>query len=155
MVRVHERLSLSLPPQPGSSSSIPIIDLTFMMRQRTISTDHVILLFSDIPELLPGPRSVLGAVGSVALLPCGMRASPRVALRVAGAGASDRRVYGAARPHAAPPPLKLNVSRVVGAPLALAPCSLRGGSASSLTVVGIIIVVIILFSLLHYVYSVH
>lgn len=66
-------------------------------------------LVSEVPELVPGPRSVLGVAGSVALLTCGMRASPRVALRVAPAPSPDRRVYGAARVHQSPPTLKLNV----------------------------------------------
>lgn len=65
---------------------------------------------AEVPELVAGPRSVLGVAGGVALLACGMRASPRVALRVAPAPTPDRRVYGAARPHHAPPTLKLNVS---------------------------------------------
>lgn len=57
-----------------------------------------------------GARSVLGVLGGPVLLPCGLRAPPRLALRVLSAGgAPDRRVYGASKVHIMPPTLKLNV----------------------------------------------
>ena len=64
---------------------------------------------TEVPEISGGGRSVLGAAGGAALLACGVRAPPRLALRLHTA-ATDRRVYGAARLHNAPPLLKLNVS---------------------------------------------
>ncbi|PZC78094.1 hypothetical protein B5X24_HaOG202629 [Helicoverpa armigera] len=63
----------------------------------------------EVPELVGGARSVLGSAGGAALLSCGVRAPPRLALRLLSA-APDRKVYGAARLHNAPPLLKLNVT---------------------------------------------
>ncbi|KOB68905.1 Frazzled [Operophtera brumata] len=71
--------------------------------QCVVTVDGVGTIVSRIATVF-----LAGVAGSVALLTCGMRASPRVALRVAPAPTPDRRVYGAARVHQSPPTLKLN-----------------------------------------------
>ncbi|CAH0697903.1 unnamed protein product [Spodoptera exigua] len=75
----------------------------------TIVSRVALVFLAEVPEVVGGPRSVLGAAGSAALLPCGVRAPARLALRLLAAP-PDRRVYGAARLHAAPPVLNLNVT---------------------------------------------
>ncbi|KAH9632544.1 hypothetical protein HF086_012351 [Spodoptera exigua] len=80
----------------------------------TIVSRVALVFLAEVPEVVGGPRSVLGAAGSAALLPCGVRAPARLALRLLAAP-PDRRVYGAARLHAAPPVLNLNAARALDA----------------------------------------
>ncbi|KAJ8707304.1 hypothetical protein PYW08_011438 [Mythimna loreyi] len=75
----------------------------------TILSRVATVFLAEVPEIVGGGRSVLGAAGGAALLPCGVRAPPRLALRL-HAAQTDRRVYGAARLHNPPPLLKLNVT---------------------------------------------
>ncbi|XP_045508170.1 neogenin [Colias croceus] len=80
----------------------------------TVVSRVATLFLAEIPELLEGPRVVSTVLGASALLPCGLKLAPRVAVRVLPAPASaappERRVYGAARLYAQPPVLKLNVT---------------------------------------------
>ncbi|KAI8441313.1 hypothetical protein MSG28_014935 [Choristoneura fumiferana] len=70
-----------------------------------------IVYLAEVPPLVAGPRSVLGAAGAPALLPCGLAVPPPLALRLMGPGAPpERRVYSAARLQSPPPVLKLNVT---------------------------------------------
>ncbi|XP_052754189.1 LOW QUALITY PROTEIN: neogenin-like [Galleria mellonella] len=90
----------------------------------TIVSRVATIFLAELPVLTPGPRSVLGALGGTALLTCTMRPAQqaRVALRVLlpATATPDRRVYGAARLHTAPPTLKLNVTWLKnGSPLRL------------------------------------
>lgn len=85
----------------------------------TILSRQATVLLAEVPEVSGGPRTILGWSGGAALLPCGLRAPPRLALSVqVGTGSPDRRVYGTSTPHSAPPTLKLNVTWLKdGAPL--------------------------------------
>ncbi|KAJ0170386.1 hypothetical protein K1T71_014314 [Dendrolimus kikuchii] len=85
----------------------------------TIVSRVATVFLAEVPDLAPGSRSVLTVAGGVALLPCGIQVPPRLALKVVPTTpAPDRRVYGAARVHNAPPLLKLNVTWLKsGAPL--------------------------------------
>ncbi|XP_026742146.1 neogenin-like [Trichoplusia ni] len=76
----------------------------------TILSRVATVFLAEVPDVAGGPRSVLGAAGGAALLACGVRAPPRLALRLHTAAPPDRRVYGATRLHNAPPMLKLNVT---------------------------------------------
>ncbi|XP_026316443.1 netrin receptor DCC-like [Hyposmocoma kahamanoa] len=77
----------------------------------TIVSRLATVFLAELPEVSGGARSVLGVLGGPVLLPCGLRAPPRLALRVLSAGgAPDRRVYGASKVHIMPPTLKLNVT---------------------------------------------
>ncbi|XP_060808751.1 neogenin [Amyelois transitella] len=79
----------------------------------TVVSRIATVFLSELPVLIPGPRSVLSALGATALLTCTMRSKdPRVALKVQPIASSppDRRVYGSTRVHNAPPTLKLNVT---------------------------------------------
>ncbi|XP_022119057.2 netrin receptor DCC isoform X2 [Pieris rapae] len=75
-----------------------------------VATVHL----AEVPELAEVGGVVATVEGGVALLSCGLRPPPRLALRVlpppGAPAAADRRVYGAARLHAHPPLLKLNVT---------------------------------------------
>ncbi|XP_053621423.1 neogenin isoform X3 [Plodia interpunctella] len=89
----------------------------------TIVSRLATVFLAELPLLIPGPRSVLTAVGDTALLTCTMRSvDPRVALRVQPLSSSppDRRVYGSTRVHYSPPTLKVNVTWLKnGSPLRL------------------------------------
>ncbi|KAG7312923.1 hypothetical protein JYU34_001323 [Plutella xylostella] len=74
----------------------------------TIVSRTALVLLSELPTILPGPRSILATVGSPVLLPCAIRSHPRVAVRV-DAGPPDRRVYGSSRV-ATPPTQHVNVT---------------------------------------------
>ncbi|XP_037871325.1 neogenin isoform X2 [Bombyx mori] len=76
----------------------------------TIVSRAATVFLAEVPVLSGTPRSVLSAVGGVALLPCGIQAPPRLALRVVPAANTDRRAYGAAKLLNTPPLLKLNVT---------------------------------------------
>ncbi|CAB3223048.1 unnamed protein product [Arctia plantaginis] len=97
-----ENMSASLAGQYQCVATVDGIG-TILSRQATV-------FLAEVPEVAGGPRSVLGSAGGAALLPCGVRAPPRLALRLHTTAPPDRRVYGAARLHNAPPLLKLNVT---------------------------------------------
>ncbi|CAH2056557.1 unnamed protein product, partial [Iphiclides podalirius] len=76
----------------------------------TIVSRIATVFLAELPEIVETVRTVSGSLGAGALLPCALRAPPRLALRVAPA-APERRVYGAAgKTHTQPPLLKLNVT---------------------------------------------
>ncbi|XP_045782410.1 neogenin isoform X2 [Maniola jurtina] len=72
------------------------------------------LFLAEVPELGEAPRVIMGVLGSPALLSCPIRLPARLAVRIVPSPSSplqpERRVYGAARIHAPPPVLKLNVT---------------------------------------------
>ncbi|XP_069364150.1 neogenin [Maniola hyperantus] len=72
------------------------------------------LFLAEVPELGEAPRVIVGVLGSPALLSCPIRLPARLAVRIVPSPSSplqpERRVYGAARIHAPPPVLKLNVT---------------------------------------------
>ncbi|CAG5005467.1 unnamed protein product [Parnassius apollo] len=80
----------------------------------TIVSRIATVFLAELPEIVETVRAVSGALGAAALLPCALRASPRLAMRVTPASRTappERRVYGAAgKTHIQPPVLKLNVT---------------------------------------------
>ncbi|CAH2230644.1 jg4197 [Pararge aegeria aegeria] len=99
----------------------------------TVVSRVATLFLAEVPELGEAPRVIMGVLGSPALLSCPIRLPARLAVRVIPSPSSplqpERRVYGAARIHAPPPVLKLNVTwlkngspvRMEAARLALTP----------------------------------
>lgn len=75
----------------------------------------MLVCITELPEVIETLRTVSGAAGSGALLPCALRTPARLAVRVSPATPPpDRRVYGSnARTHAQPPTLKLNVNTLL------------------------------------------
>ncbi|KAG6444268.1 hypothetical protein O3G_MSEX003296 [Manduca sexta] len=76
----------------------------------TIVSRTATVFLAEVPEVYVPTRSVSSVAGGVALLPCAVRAPPPLVPRFAAAPAPERRVYGAAKLHYAPPVLKLNVT---------------------------------------------
>ncbi|XP_068622270.1 neogenin [Battus philenor] len=80
----------------------------------TIVSRIATVFLAELPEVIETVRTVSGALGAGALLPCGLRAPTRLAIRVTPAARTpppERRVYGAAgKTHTPPPVLKLNVT---------------------------------------------
>ncbi|XP_072937571.1 netrin receptor DCC [Epargyreus clarus] len=80
----------------------------------TVVSRVATVFLAEVPEFVEVGRVISGVSGAAALIPCGLAAPARLALRVLPAPAApappERRVYGAARLHAPPPVLKLNVT---------------------------------------------
>ncbi|XP_052743159.1 neogenin isoform X2 [Bicyclus anynana] len=72
------------------------------------------VFLAEVPQFGEAPRVIMGVLGSPALLPCPIKLPSRLAVKVVPSPAAplqpERRVYGAARIHAPPPVLKLNVT---------------------------------------------